>query len=95
MGFIGSLVVILLFMLLIYLLLKNYLYEENLAYKITIFGVSFLFFLYVSLNIGMVSGLIPVVGAPLPFISHGGTSLLTVFISLGVVQSIRVHKDKY
>ncbi len=95
MGLIGSLFVILLFILLIYLLLKNYLNEENLANKITIFGVSFLFFLYVSLNIGMVTGLIPVVGAPLPFISHGGTSLLTVFIGLGVVQSIRVHKDKF
>ncbi len=95
MGLIGSMFVIILFLLLIYLLLKNFFKEENLAYKITIFGVSFLFFLYVSLNIGMVSGLIPVVGAPLPFVSHGGTSLLTVFIGLGVVQSIRVHKDRF
>ena len=94
MGLIGSIFVIFLFMMLIYFLLRNYFKEENLHYKIIIFGISFLIFLYVSLNIGMVSGLIPVVGAPLPFISHGGTSLLTVFIGLGIVQSIKVHKDK-
>ena len=95
MGLIGSLFVILLFILLIWLLIKNFFQEENFSYKLIIFGVSFLFFLYVSLNIGMVSGLIPVVGAPLPFISHGGTSLLTVFIGLGIVQSIRVNKDRF
>ncbi len=87
--------VILLFMIMIYLLLRNFFNEVNLPHKIIIFGISFLIFLYVSMNIGMVSGLIPVVGAPLPFISHGGTSLLTVFIGLGIVQSIKVHRDKY
>ncbi len=95
MGLIGSILVIFLFMALIYLLLRNFFKEENFAYKVIIFGISFLIFLYVSLNIGMVTGLIPVVGAPLPFISHGGTSLLTVFIGLGVVQSIKVHKDRF
>jgi len=49
--------------------------------------------LYVFFNIGMVTGLIPVVGAPLPFISNGGTSLITIFIGLGIVQSIRVSRD--
>ena len=48
-------------------------------------------FLYLSLNIGMVCGLLPVVGAPLPLISYGGTSLLTVLISLGIVLSISIH----
>ncbi len=95
MGFIGTIFVILLFCLLISLILKNFFSEDNLGYKIIIFGISFLFFLYVSLNIGMVSGLIPVVGAPLPFISHGGTSLLTAFTGLGIIQSIRIHKKNY
>ncbi|MDC0531530.1 FtsW/RodA/SpoVE family cell cycle protein, partial [Alphaproteobacteria bacterium] len=39
-------------------------------------------------------GLLPVVGAPLPLISYGGTSLLTVLISIGVVLSINIHKNK-
>ena len=42
----------------------------------------------------MVCGLLPVVGAPLPLISYGGTSLLTVLISVGVVLSINIHRDK-
>ena len=54
---------------------------------------SFLIFLYVFFNIGMVTGLIPVVGAPLPFISNGGTSLITIFIGLGIIQSIRVSRN--
>ncbi len=93
MGFIGSIVVLLLFFLLIFFIYKNFFEESNLSNKIIINGVAILFFLYVSLNIGMVSGLVPVVGAPLPFISHGGTSLLTVFFGIGLVQSIRVYRN--
>ncbi len=94
MGFVGSSLVIFLFILLLYLLLKDFLKETNLLNKIVMFGIAFLFFLYVSLNIGMVSGLIPVVGAPLPFISHGGTSLLTVFLAIGIIQSIRINRKE-
>ena len=94
MGIIGSFIVLFLFILLLYLLLKGFYKEKNLLNKIVIFGVSFLFFLYVSLNIGMVSGLIPVVGAPLPFISHGGTSLLTVFLAIGIIQSIKINRKE-
>jgi len=53
-----------------------------------------LIFLYLTLNIGMVCGLLPVVGAPLPLISYGGTSLFTILISVGVVLSINVHKNE-
>ena len=74
-------------------MLVEFLKEENVTNKILIFGVSFLIFLYIFFNIGMVTGLIPVVGAPLPFISNGGTSLITIFIGLGIVQSIRVSRN--
>ena len=94
MGFIGSLIVLTLYFLINLILFREFLKEENNTFKIIIFGVSFLIFLYVIFNIGMVSGLIPVVGAPLPFISHGGTSLLTIFIGLGLIQSIRVSRNK-
>ena len=62
--------------------------------KIVIFGIGFLIFLYLSLNIGMVCGLLPVVGAPLPLVSYGGTSLLTVLIGVGMVLSINIHDKK-
>lgn len=49
-------------------------------------------FFYVFINIGMVSGLLPVVGLPLPLISFGGSSLVTIMISFGILMSIHTHK---
>ena len=50
-------------------------------------------FLYVFINIAMVMGLIPVVGVPLPLISYGGTAMLTLMISFGLVMSDYIHRD--
>ena len=50
------------------------------------------FFVYVFVNVGMVSGLLPVVGLPLPLISYGGTSLVTVMAGFGVLMSIHTHR---
>ena len=93
-GFFGVIVIILVFCILIGSIFKISFNVESLFSKIIVFGVGFLIFLYLSLNIGMVCGLLPVVGAPLPLISYGGTSLLTVLISIGVVLSINIHKNK-
>ncbi len=54
-------------------------------------GVAMTLFLYVFVNVAMVTGLLPVVGAPLPLISYGGTAMLTVFLGLGLVTSAIVH----
>ena len=53
------------------------------------------FFLYVFINIAMVMGLVPVVGVPLPLISHGGTALLVVLIGFGLVMSCWIHRATY
>jgi len=53
------------------------------------------FFLYVFINIAMVMGLVPVVGVPLPLISHGGTAMLTVLIGFGLVMSCWLHRGTY
>ncbi len=50
------------------------------------------FFVYVFVNIGMVSGMLPVVGLPLPLISFGGTSLVTVLASFGILMSVHTHR---
>ena len=50
------------------------------------------FFSYAFVNIGMVSGILPVVGVPLPFISYGGTALVTLMIGFGMLMSIRTHR---
>lgn len=50
------------------------------------------FFVYVFVNIGMVTGILPVVGIPLPLVSYGGTSLVTLMASFGILMSIRTHR---
>ena len=50
------------------------------------------FFIYCFVNMGMVSGILPVVGIPLPLVSYGGTSLLTLGLSLGLLMSVQSHK---
>ena len=51
-------------------------------------SVSLSFFTYVFVNMGMVSGILPVVGVPLPFISYGGTAMVTLGVGLGLLMSI-------
>jgi rod shape determining protein RodA len=50
------------------------------------------FFTYAFINMGMVSGILPVVGVPLPFMSYGGTALVTLFLGLGILMSIHTHR---
>ncbi|MCY4542015.1 MAG: rod shape-determining protein RodA [Rhodobacteraceae bacterium] len=59
--------------------------------SLVIFGVGTMFFLYFSLNLAMVTGLTPVVGVPLPFISYSGSATLTLMIGFGLVQSAYLH----
>lgn len=64
----------------------------------TLFGrllagaISLTVFIYVFVNMGMVSGILPVVGVPLPLISYGGTSLVALMLSMGILMSIHTHK---
>ena len=94
-GFLGSISIIFIFCVLIISIMKISFRVNSLFSKIVTFGIGFLLFLYLSLNIGMVCGLLPVVGAPLPLISYGGTSLLTVLIGLGIVLSTSIHDKEF
>jgi len=55
-------------------------------------SITFTFFVYVFVNIGMVSGLLPVVGVPLPLVSYGGTSIVTLLAAFGILMSIQTHR---
>jgi rod shape determining protein RodA len=55
-------------------------------------SITFTFFIYVFINIGMVSGIVPVVGVPLPLVSYGGTSIITLFAGFGIIMSIHTHR---
>ncbi len=61
--------------------------------RLVAMGITTTFFLYFFINIAMVTGLIPVVGVPLPLVSYGGTALLTLMLCMGVLMNVWVHRD--
>jgi rod shape determining protein RodA len=61
--------------------------------RLVAIGLASNFFLYVFVNVAMVTGTIPVGGVPLPLISHGGSAMLTVMVGFGVLMSVHVHRD--
>lgn len=65
--------------------------QDNYA-KLVAGSFTLTFFVYVFVNIGMVSGLLPVVGVPLPLVSFGGTSMVTMMAAFGILMSISTHK---
>ena len=61
--------------------------------RLLAFGLTVNFSVYVLVNIGMVMGLLPVVGIPLPLMSYGGTAMISVMIAFGIIQSCNIHRD--
>ncbi len=93
-GFFGCIYNIALYTALIFLLLKYSFSVKTTFSRLLIIGVASMISFYVTVNIGMVSGILPVVGAPLPLISYGGTAMLTVFLGLGlVISAMRNDQD--
>ena len=64
--------------------------KNNFA-KLYCFSFATAFFAYVTVNMSMVLGLLPIVGAPLPIISYGGSSMLSMMVGLGIVMSCKIH----
>ncbi len=92
MGMIGALTVLILFILVIvygYVLAMRVRHQFG---RLIILGIVLNFFLYVFVNMAMVMGLIPVVGVPLPFVSYGGTAMLTLLFGFGLVLSASLHR---
>lgn len=93
-GMVGGLALLGLYILILAYGFAIALRSRNHFGRILAIGLTANFFLYVFINIAMVMGLIPVVGVPLPLISYGGTALLTVMMSLGLIMSVYVHRDR-
>lgn len=91
-GFIGVLVLLSLYTLIIYRCLRIAFENNNTFAKLVASSLTMVFFTYIFVNIGMVSGMLPVVGVPLPLISYGGSSVLTLMIAFGVIMSVARHK---
>jgi rod shape determining protein RodA len=91
-GLIGILVLLFLYMLLIGRGLMIAAGAANLFSRLLAGAISMIFFTFVFINMGMVSGILPVVGVPLPFLSYGGTAMLTLGLCLGILMSIQRHR---
>lgn len=92
-GLVGGIVIILINML---ILIKSYSFAmRTTSYfgKLVIIGLATNYFLYIFINIAMVLGLLPVVGIPLPLISYGGTVMLSVCTSFGIIMAFYINKD--
>jgi rod shape determining protein RodA len=92
-GLVGALGLLCLFMVLVGYGLVFALRARNQFGRLLSLGITVTFSLYVVINIAMVTGLIPVVGVPLPLISYGGTAMMTVLIGFGLMLSVDIHRD--
>lgn len=92
-GFAGGLLILLLYTLIIGYGILISLNSQSQFGRLLCIGAITIFFVHVFVNMGMVMGLLPVVGAPLPLLSYGGTIMMTILIGFGVI--INVHINKY
>lgn len=90
-GFAGLALLLGLFALLMVLILAMAWTCQNRFGRLLIAGCAVTLFVYVLINVAMVTGLVPVVGVPLPLVSYGGTSMMTLMIGLGLAMSAHVH----
>ena len=91
-GLMGNILLLLLFTLIIARGLVIAMEAQNTFCRLLAGSITLTFFTYAFVNIGMVSGILPVVGVPLPLISYGGTSLVTLMLGFGILMSIQSHK---
>lgn len=91
-GLIGNLVLLLLYLIIIGRGLVIAANAATLFSRLLAGTLSLMFFTYAFVNMGMVSGILPVVGVPLPFMSYGGTAFVTLGVSMGILMSIARHR---
>jgi rod shape determining protein RodA len=92
-GFSGSIFILLLYGLIISRLIKIGNITRSNFGKLYCYSFGTAFFIYVAVNMGMVLGLLPIVGSPLPIMSYGGSSMMAIMLGLGIAMSCRIYKD--
>ena len=90
-GFLGTIFILLLFSILILISFYISIKSHHVYGRIVSLGISSNLFLYVLLNMSMVTGLMPVVGIPLPLLSYGGTAMLSIMISFGILLNMDIN----
>ena len=91
-GFIGAVFVLLLYFLILMRLIQNAQTAADLSGTLLIMGVVAVLIFQIAVNVGMVVGLMPVTGIPLPLMSYGGSSVLFTFLALGIVMNVRMNR---
>ena len=92
-GFLGSLFILLIYSLIIQRLINIGNVTRSSFGKLYCYSFATAFFIYVAVNMGMVLGLLPIVGAPLPIMSYGGSSMMAIMLGLGIAMSCKIYKD--
>ena len=91
-GLIGNALLLVLYLFLISRAMVITANASTLFARLLAGAITLMFFTYAFVNMGMVSGVLPVVGVPLPLVSYGGTALISLFIGLGVLMSVSAHR---
>ncbi len=91
-GFVGGVILLTLYFMLIVSSLAVAINSKSTFKKLMVVGLTAIFFSHVFINIAMVMGIMPVVGVPLPFVSYGGTMMVTMLISFGLIMNAGVHQ---
>ena len=92
-GFFGSIFILLLYAIIVSRIIKIGNITRSNFGKLYCYSFATAFFIYVAVNMGMVLGLLPIVGSPLPIMSYGGSSMMAIMFGLGIVMSCKVYKD--
>ena len=90
-GFLGSLILLILYAILIFRVIRIGSLSRSFFAKIFCYGFGSAIFLYITVNMSMVLGLLPIVGSPLPIMSYGGSSMLATMIGFGIVMSSKIY----
>jgi len=90
-GFLGSIFLLLVYVILIFRILRIGALSRSFFGKFFCYGFGSAIFIYITVNMAMVLGLLPIVGSPLPIMSYGGSSMLATMVGLGIVMSTKIY----
>ena len=90
-GFVGSIILLIVYAILIFRILRIGSFSRSFFAKFFCYGFGSAIFVYITVNMSMVLGLVPIVGSPLPIMSYGGSSMLATMLGLGIVMSCKIY----
>ena len=93
-GFVGACSLLTLYALIVAFCFQSAMRNRDRYGALLTYGIATTFFLFFAVNMGMVTGLMPVVGVPLPLVSYGGTAMIILLTAFGLVQSAHIHRPR-